>query len=143
MIGVVPQQVHLFNSTVRDNLLLANPDASDEQITAACQLAELDEFIQTLPQGYDTLIGENGLLLSGGERQRLAIARAVLKNAPILILDEATANLDIETERKILQSLESFMVGRTVLAVSHRPESIPGVDQIIRLENGRIMEPVA
>lgn len=141
MIGVVPQQVHLFNSTVRDNLLLANPDASDEQITSACRQAELHEFIQTLPEGYDTLIGENGLLLSGGERQRLAIARAVLKNAPILILDEGTANLDVAIEQSILRSLEPFMAGKTVIFISHRPAGIPGIDQVIRLENGHVVKP--
>ena len=139
MIGVVPQQIHLFNSTVRDNLLLANPDATDEQIVAACRQAQLHDFIETLPAGYDTFIGENGLLLSGGERQRLAIARVILKNAPILILDEATANLDALTEQKLAQSLEPFMAGRTVLIISHGRISLPGVDQIIHLENGHVV----
>jgi ATP-binding cassette subfamily C protein CydC len=135
---VVPQQVYLFNSTIQDNLLLANPDATDEEIYEACRQAELHDFILSLPLGYDTLIGENGLLLSGGERQRLAIARLILKNAPILILDEATANLDATTERKVMRSLEKFMVGRTVLMISHRPASTASADQIIVLEQGRV-----
>jgi thiol reductant ABC exporter CydC subunit len=139
MIGVVPQQIHLFNSTVRDNLLLANPDATDNQIVEACREAQLHDFIETLPAGYDTFIGENGLLLSGGERQRLAIARVILKNAPILILDEATANLDALTVQMLAQSLGRFMAGRTVLIVSHGRISLPGVDQIIHLENGHVM----
>lgn len=139
MIGVVPQQIHLFNSTVRDNLLLANPDATEKQIFGACRQALLHDFIETLPAGYDTFIGENGLLLSAGERQRLAIARVILKNAPILILDEATANLDALTEQTLAQSLGRFMDGRTVLIVSHGRISLPGVDQIIHLENGQVM----
>ena len=138
LIGVVPQQVYLFNSTVRDNLLLANPDASDEQIVLACQQVELNDFIQSLPAGYDTMIGENGLLLSGGERQRLAIARVILKNAPILILDEATANLDPATEQRVMQSLERFMAGRTVLIISHRHPPEDSRFQIVHLENGRL-----
>ena len=97
LLGVVPQHTHLFNASIRDNLYLANPEASEADLVAACQQAQLHEFIQGLPQGYDTLVGENGLLLSGGERQRLAIARAILKDAPILILDEATSHLDALT----------------------------------------------
>jgi ABC-type multidrug transport system fused ATPase/permease subunit len=103
-------------------------------------MALLHDFIERLPEGYDTQIGENGLLLSGGERQRLAIARAVLKNAPIVILDELTANLDPGTERELLQSLEPFLVGRTVLIISHRPVLLERVDQIVVLENGRVHE---
>ena len=139
LLGVVSQQVHLFNATMQDNLLLANPDATDEQIRAACRQAQLHDFIETLPQGYDTLVGENGVLLSGGERQRLAIARAILKDAPILILDEATANLDAITEQNLMQSLEPFMADRTVLIISHRRVGLAGVDQTIELENGRII----
>ena len=139
LLGVVSQQVHLFNATVQDNLLLANPDATDEQIRAACKQAQLHDFIETLPQGYDTLIGENGVLLSGGERQRLAIARVILKDAPILILDEATANLDTITEQRLMQSLESFMLDRTVLIISHRRVAIEHIDQVITLENGRVV----
>jgi ATP-binding cassette subfamily C protein CydC len=133
LIGVVPQTVHLFNATLRDNLLLANPDATKEQIVTACQQAQLHDFIDSLPLKYETLIGENGLLLSGGERQRLAIARAILKDAPILILDEATANLDAITERQLLASLEPFMSGRTVIIISHRQTPIEQVDQVIEL----------
>jgi len=140
LLGVVSQQVHLFNATVQDNLLLANPDATDEQIRAACRQAQLHDFIETLPQGYNTLIGENGVLLSGGERQRLAIARVILKDAPILILDEATANLDTLTEQRLMQSLEPFMVDRTVLIISHRRVAIEHIDQIIALENGRVVK---
>jgi ATP-binding cassette subfamily C protein CydC len=139
LIGVLPQSVHLFNATVRDNLLLANPAATDEQLAEACRQAQLHDFIESLPSKYDTLIGENGLLLSGGERQRLAIARAILKDAPILILDEATANLDAITERQLFQSLESFMIGRTVIIISHRRTAIEHVDQAIELEQGRVI----
>ena len=140
LIGVVPQNVHLFNATLRDNLLLANPDATEAQISAACQQAQLHDLIESLPLKYETLIGENGLLLSGGERQRLAIARAILKDAPILILDEATANLDAITEQQLLKSLEAFMVDRTVLIIAHRAVAWAGVDQIVRLEHGKITE---
>ena len=137
LMSVVPQDVHLFNASVRDNLLLANPDATDHEILAACRMVLLHDFIERLPAGYDTQIGENGLLLSGGERQRLAIAGAVLKNAPIVILDEPTANLDRETERNLLRSLEPFLVGRTVVIISHRPVAYEHADQIIQLEGGR------
>jgi ATP-binding cassette subfamily C protein CydC len=139
LLGVVPQNTHLFNATLRDNLRLANPEATDEQIVVACQQAQLHDFIDSLPLKYEMLIGENGLLLSGGERQRLAIARAILKDAPILILDEATANLDAITERQLLASLEPFMAGRTVIIISHRRTVIEQVDQVIELEQGRIV----
>ncbi len=142
LLAVVPQTVHLFNATVRDNLILANPDATDEQIIAACTTAQLHDFIESLPRGYDTLIGENGLLLSGGERQRLAIARAILKDAPILILDEATANLDALTEQKLMQSLAPYLQGRTTLIISHRPPLAQTVDQVIALDNGRVVSTV-
>lgn len=140
LMSVVPQDVHLFNASVRDNLLLANPDASDQEIFESCRMALLHGFIEGLPEGYETLIGENGLLLSGGERQRLAIARAVLKNAPIVILDEPTANLDADTERRLLQSLEPFLSNRTVLIISHRRIVIERADQVIRFENGRVVD---
>jgi len=130
LLAVVPQHTHLFNATIRDNLYLANPDASDDELIAACQQAQLHDFIQSLPQGYDTLVGENGLLLSGGERQRLAIARAVLKDAPILILDEATSQLDALTEQRLLQSLAAFMSRRTTLLISHRRSGLAQFERI-------------
>ena len=109
---------------------------TDERIEAACRLARIHDTIAALPQGYATRIGENGLLLSGGERQRLAIARAIIKDAPILILDEATANLDVETERDVMASLGPFMAGRTTLVISHRAGVAAGMDRTVRMENG-------
>lgn len=140
LLTVAPQRVHLFNATIRDNLALANPDATEEQMVAACRLAQLEPFIASLPQGLGTLVGENGLLLSGGERQRLAIARAVLKDAPIVVLDEATANLDALTGKRLMESLEPFLRGRTVIIIAHRPAAWPGVERIVRLEGGRVVE---
>jgi ATP-binding cassette, subfamily C, bacterial CydC len=140
LFGVVPQDIYLFNATIRDNLLLANPDATGEQLSAACHTALLDNFIQTLPLGFDTIVGENGLLLSGGERQRLAIARAILKDAPIVLLDEPSANLDTITERRLFQSLQSFLAQRTTLIISHRRIATEYADHVIRLERGRVVD---
>ncbi len=120
MLGVVAQEVHLFNGTIRDNLAVADADVTDERIVAACRMARVHDFIESLPAGYETRVGENGLLLSGGERQRIAIARAIIKDAPILILDEATANLDVATEGELMDALAPFMRGRTTIVVSHR-----------------------
>ena len=136
MLGVVSQEVHLFNATIRDNLAVADADVTDERIEAACRQARIHDAIAALPQGYQTRIGENGVLLSGGERQRLAIARAIIKDAPILILDEATANLDVETERDVMRSLATFMAGRTTLVISHRAGVAAGMDRTVRMENG-------
>ena len=136
MLGVVSQETHLFNATIRDNLAVADADVSDERIEAACRLAHIHDTIAALPEGYRTRIGENGLLLSGGERQRLAIARAVIKDAPILILDEATAGLDVDTERDVMASLKPFMATRTTLVISHRAGVAAGMDRTVRMEDG-------
>lgn len=135
-LGVVSQRVHLFNATVRDNLAVADPDATDVEMEAACRMAQVHETILALPEGYETQIGEDGVRLSGGERQRLAIARAILKDAPILVLDEATANLDVLTEQRLLGSLGPFLAGRTTLVISHRPSVAEHVDRIVLLEGG-------
>lgn len=140
MVGVVWQQTHLFNGTIRDNLLLAHPNASQAELEAAAKQARLHAFIQTLPQGYNTWIGEQGLRLSGGERQRLAIARALLKNPPLLILDEATANLDPLTARQIMHTIYALSGGRTVLIITHRLVGLENVDEILVLHRGRIVE---
>jgi ATP-binding cassette, subfamily C, bacterial CydC len=138
MLGVVSQDVHLFNGTIRDNLALADPDVTDEQVVAACRLIGLDEFVESLPDRYQTLIGENGLLLSGGQRQRLAIARVIVKDAPILILDEATANLDVLAERELMDSIAPFMAGRTALVISHRAAVADRVGRALTLDAGRV-----
>jgi ABC-type multidrug transport system fused ATPase/permease subunit len=137
---VVPQEVYLFNASIRDNLLLADPHATDDEIVASSRTALLHDFVETLPEGYDTHIGENGLLLSGGERQRLAIARAVLKNSPIVILDEPTANLDRETEGRLMDSLDPFLTSRTVIIISHRHAVLERADRLMRLVDGRMWE---
>ena len=138
MLGVVSQDVHLFNATIRDNLALADPDVTDDEIEDACRLACLDEFIRTLPDGYETRIGENGVLFSGGQRQRLAIARVIIKNAPVLILDEATANLDVLTEGEVMDSIAPFMAGRTTIAITHRAAVRDRCDRTVILDGGRI-----
>jgi len=140
MMGIVPQSTHLFNGTLRDNLLIAKPDATHAELEQAIRQAQLEAFIQSLPQGHDTWIGEQGLRLSGGERQRLAIARALLKDAPILILDEPTANLDPVTEREVMQSIHELMQGRTTLIVTHRLVGLDAADEILVLRAGRVVE---
>ena len=122
---------------------LANPEASEADLMAACQQAQLHDFIQGLPQGYDTLVGENGLLLSGGERQRLAIARAILKDAPILILDEATSHLDALTAARVWQALDRFMAGRTTIIISHQRANLAHVDQTISLDKELLASPTS
>jgi ATP-binding cassette subfamily B protein len=139
-ISIVLQDVFLFHGTVRDNILFGRPDATEEEMQEAATIANATEFIDQLPQGYDTLIGERGVKLSGGQKQRLAIARAVLKDAPILILDEATSSVDTETERLIQQALERLMVGRTTLVIAHRLSTIRNADQIVVLSGTGVAE---
>ncbi len=134
------QDVTLFNDTVWNNIKIGNMNATDEQVLAAAKAACCDEFIRKLPNGYDTLLGENGSTLSGGERQRISIARALLKDAPIILLDEATASLDPENEVLIQSAISRLIKGKTVLVIAHRLRTIAGADQILVLNNGRIEE---
>ncbi|MDI1351750.1 MAG: ATP-binding cassette domain-containing protein, partial [bacterium] len=129
-----------FNDTLANNIAYGRFDVSRHQIVAAAKAAYADEFITKLPQGYDTLVGENGVLLSGGQRQRIAIARAILKDAPILILDEATSALDSESEQYIQAALEHVMNNRTTVVIAHRLSTIKHVDKIIVMQQGRIVE---
>jgi ATP-binding cassette subfamily B protein len=139
-IGVVFQEPALFSGTVRENFAYANPDAGEEVVVAAAKAANADEFISKFEKGYDTEIGERGLKLSGGQKQRIAIARALLKDAPILILDEATSSLDSKSEGMVQEALEHLMKGRTTLIIAHRLSTIQSVDQIITLKNGKVDE---
>ena len=139
-IGVVSQETFLFNDTVRNNIAYARPDASFEEIEKAARAAYAHEFILRLPEGYDTVIGERGVKLSGGERQRLAIARALLKDAPILILDEATSSLDSESEKIVQIALGNLMKSRTTFVIAHRLSTIKNADRIIVLRQGKIIE---
>jgi len=139
-ISIVLQDVFLFHGTVRENLLFGNPEASEDHMIQAAKTANAHEFILQLPNGYDTLIGERGIKLSGGQKQRISIARAILKDAPILILDEATSSVDTETELLIQQALERLMVGRTVILIAHRLSTIRNADQIVVLEGKQIVE---
>ncbi len=139
-IGVVPQDTVLFNDTIRYNIGYGDPDASPHQIEQAARDAAIHDFIETLPDGYDTIVGERGLKLSGGEKQRVAIARAILKNPPILILDEATSALDSGTERDIQDSLRRLSENRTVVTIAHRLSTIIDADEILLMQDGRVVE---
>lgn len=139
-VGIVTQETILFNDTVRNNIAYGQPEVSSDAVIAAAQAALAHDFIMNMPDGYDTVIGERGLRLSGGERQRLAIARALLKNAPILILDEATSSLDNESEALVQSALHNLMAGRTVVVIAHRLSTIRRADRIVVLENGSIQD---
>jgi ATP-binding cassette subfamily B protein/subfamily B ATP-binding cassette protein MsbA len=139
-ISLVLQDVFLFNGNIRDNILFGRPDATEEQVIRAARIANAHDFIAEMPNGYDTPVGERGVKLSGGQRQRIAIARAVLRDAPILILDEATSSVDAQTEQLIQQALERLMVGRTTLIIAHRLSTIRSADTIVVLEKGAIAE---
>ena len=138
--SMVFQDVVLFDDTVMENIRLGKRGATDEEVRAAAEAANCGEFIRRLPQGYDTPIGENGAKLSGGERQRISIARALLKNAPIVLLDEATASLDVENETKVQGALSRLLAGKTVLVIAHRMRTVAGADHIVVLENGHVAE---
>ena len=139
-VAMVNQDVVLFNGTLADNIAYARPGASREEIVEAARAANAMEFISTLPEGFDTLIGENGTRLSGGQRQRIAIARALIKDAPILILDEATSALDTQSERLVQAALDELMKHRTTLVIAHRLSTIEKADRIVVMRDGRIVE---
>src|SRR5438270_472938 len=140
LVGVVSQETYLFHASVRENLRFAKPDATDEEIEAAAEAARIHHVIAALPEGYDTMVGERGYRFSGGEKQRIAIARTVLRNPPILVLDEATSSLDTETERLVQDALDRLSEGRTTIAIAHRLSTIRDADQIVVLDRGRVVE---
>ena len=139
-IAYVPQDPSMFHRSVADNIRFGRPDATDDEVRRAAHLAHAAEFIEALPEGYRTLVGERGVKLSGGQRQRMAIARAILKDAPILILDEATSSLDSESEGLIQEALWTLMKGRTALVIAHRLSTVRRMDRLVVIEHGRIVE---
>jgi ABC-type multidrug transport system fused ATPase/permease subunit len=140
LIAVVPQDVYLFHASVAENLRLGDPDASDDAVHAAAALAQAAPFIERLPDGYDTVLGERGASISGGQRQRLAIARALLRDAPILVMDEAVANLDAESEAALQAAMAEVARDRTTLLIAHRPSTIRTADRVVVLDHGRVVE---
>src|SRR5207249_138285 len=138
--GVVSQETYLFHASVRENLRFAKPDATDQEIETAAEAARIHHVIAALPEGYDTVVGERGYRFSGGEKQRIAIARTILRNPPILVLDEATSSLDTETERLVQEALDRLSEGRTTIAIAHRLSTVRDADQIIVLDHGHIVE---
>jgi ATP-binding cassette subfamily B protein len=139
-IGIVPQDAVIFSANAMDNIRYGRPEASDVEVLAAAQAAFADEFLSTLPEGYQTFLGERGVRLSGGQRQRIAIARALLKNPPLLLLDEATSALDAHSERMVQAALEAAMRGRTTLVIAHRLATVQRADRIVVLDHGRVVE---
>jgi ATP-binding cassette, subfamily B, bacterial len=139
-VGVVSQETYLFHGSVRDNLRFAKPSATDEELEQAARAAQIHDHLESLPEGYDTVVGERGYRFSGGEKQRLAIARAVLRDPPVMVLDEATSALDVETERAVQEALEQLSRGRTTIAIAHRLSTIRDSDMILMLDEGRVIE---
>ena len=139
-IGVVSQDPHLFHETIRDNLRYARPDADDAELEAACRAARIHDLIAGLPEGYDTVVGERGYRLSGGEKQRVAIARMLLKDPAIVVLDEATSHLDAENEAAIQGALGEALAGRTALVIAHRLSTITEADRILVLDDGELVD---
>jgi ATP-binding cassette subfamily B protein len=139
-VGVVSQETYLFHGSVRDNLRFAKPSATDEELEQAARAAQIHDHLASLPEGYDTVVGERGYRFSGGEKQRLAIARAVLRDPPVMVLDEATSALDVETERAVQEALEHLSRGRTTIAIAHRLSTIRDSDMILMLDEGRVIE---
>src|SRR5436190_5386043 len=139
-VGVVSQETYLFHDTVRENLRFARPDATDAEIEDAARTARIHDLIASLPDGYETIVGERGYRFSGGEKQRMAIARTVLRNPPVLVLDEATSSLDTQTEYAVQGELERLAEGRTTITIAHRLSTVRDADQIVVLDKGRIVE---
>ncbi|MEU0853769.1 ABC transporter ATP-binding protein [Streptomyces flaveolus] len=139
-VGVVSQETYLFHASVADNLRFAKPDATDEELVAAARVAHIHDYLMSLPDGYDTVVGERGYRFSGGEKQRLAIARAILRDPPVLVLDEATSALDTQTERSVQQAIDAASAGRTTITVAHRLSTVRNADEILVLERGRVAE---
>jgi len=139
-VGMVPQDTVLFNDTIRYNIRYGRPDATDAEVEEAAKLAQIHNFVMSLPKGYDAMVGERGLKLSGGEKQRVSIARTILKGPPILILDEATSALDTMTEQEIQQALRVVSKNRTTLVIAHRLSTVVDADEIVVLDQGRISE---
>ena len=138
--SIVFQDVVLFNASIKDNIRIGRHDATDEEVLRVARLARCDEFVRRLPDGYDTVIGENGQTLSGGERQRISIARALLKDAPVVLLDEATASLDVENETLIQAGISELVRNKTVIIIAHRMRTIANADKILVLDGGTIAE---
>ena len=139
-VGVVAQETYLFHASVADNLRFAKPAATDDELVAAAKVAHIHDHLQSLPDGYDTVVGERGYRFSGGEKQRLAIARAVLRDPPVLVLDEATSALDTQTEQAVQQAIDAASAGRTTITIAHRLSTIRDADEIIVLDRGEIAE---
>jgi ATP-binding cassette subfamily B protein len=139
-VGVVSQETYLFHASVRENLRFARPDATDEEIDEAVRTARISNLIEALPEGYDTVVGERGYRFSGGEKQRMAIARTILRNPPVLVLDEATSSLDTQTEAALQAELERLAQGRTTVTIAHRLSTVRDADQIVVLDRGQIAE---
>src|SRR6185436_17856768 len=139
-VGLVSQETYLFHASIRENLRFAKPDASDEELEEAARAARIHDLIASLPEGYDTVVGERGYRFSGGEKQRMAIARTILRNPPVLVLDEATSALDTQTERAVQEALDRLAEDRTTIAIAHRLSTIRDADQILVLDHGRIVE---
>jgi len=139
-VGVVSQETYLFHASVRENLRFARPDATDEEIDEAVRTARISNLIESLPEGYDTVVGERGYRFSGGEKQRMAIARTILRNPPVLVLDEATSSLDTQTEAALQAELERLAQGRTTVTIAHRLSTVRDADQIVVLDQGQIAE---